>query len=180
MHIDFPNKYYFINEFDTKNIYKLDKNTGIIFRNYNSKINLKSIISLNNFCKKKGYKFFLANNIKLALKLKLDGAYIPSFNKDTKHLSFSLTKNFIILGSAHNNKEIKIKEKQSVKVIFLSSIFKKNKNYLGINKFKLLAKLTKTKIVALGGISVENLKKLKLTNCFGFAGISFYKQKKGP
>ncbi|MDA7546851.1 thiamine phosphate synthase [Candidatus Pelagibacter sp.] len=176
----FPNKYYFINEFDTKNIYKLDKNTGIIFRNYNSKINLKSIISLNNFCKKKGYKFFLANNIKLALKLKLDGAYIPSFNKDTKHLSFSLTKNFIILGSAHNNKEIKIKEKQSVKVIFLSSIFKKNKNYLGINKFKLLAKLTKTKIVALGGISVENLKKLKLTNCFGFAGISFYKQKKGP
>jgi thiamine-phosphate pyrophosphorylase len=176
----FPNKYYFINEFDTKNIYKLDKNTGIIFRNYNSKINLKSIISLNNFCKKKGYKFFLANNIKLALKLKLDGAYIPSFNKDTKHLSFSLTKNFIILGSAHNNKEIKIKEKQSVKVIFLSSIFKKNKNYLGINKFKLLTKLTKTKIVALGGISVENLKKLKLTNCFGFAGISFYKQKKGP
>jgi len=176
----FPNKYYFINEFDTKNIYKLDKNTGIIFRNYNSKINLKSIISLKNFCKKKGYKFFLANNIKLALKLKLDGAYIPSFNKDTKHLSFSLTKNFIILGSAHNNKEIKIKEKQSVKVIFLSSIFKKNKNYLGINKFKLLAKLTKTKIVALGGISVENLKKLKLTNCFGFAGISFYKQKKGP
>ena len=180
MHIDFPNKYYFINEFDTKNIYKLDKNTGIIFRNYNSKINLKSIISLNNFCKKKGYKFFLANNIKLALKLKLDGAYIPSFNKDTKHLSFSLTKNFIILGSAHNNKEIKIKEKQYVKVIFLSSIFKKNKNYLGINKFKLLTKLTKTKIVALGGISVENLKKLKLTNCFGFAGISFYKQKKGP
>ena len=180
MHMGFPNKYYFINEFDTKNIYKLDKNTGIIFRNYNSKINLKSIISLKNFCKKKGYKFFLANNIKLALKLKLDGAYIPSFNKDTKHLSFSLTKNFIILGSAHNNKEIKIKEKQSVKVIFLSSIFKKNKNYLGINKFKLLTKLTKTKIVALGGISVENLKKLKLTNCFGFAGISFYKQKKGP
>ena len=180
MHIDFPNKYYFINEFDTKNIYKLDKNTGIIFRNYNSEINLKSIISLKSFCKENGYKFFLANNIKLALKLKLDGAYIPSFNKDTKHLSFSLTKNFIILGSAHNNKEIKIKEKQSVKVIFLSSIFKKNKNYLGINKFKLLTKLTKTKIVALGGISVENLKKLKLTNCFGFAGISFYKQKKGP
>ena len=180
MHIDFPNKYYFINEFDTKNIYKLDKNTGIIFRNYNSEINLKSIISLKNFCKKKGYKFFLANNIKLALKLKLDGAYIPSFNKDTKHLSFSFTKNFIILGSAHNNKEIKIKEKQSVKVIFLSSIFKKNKNYLGINKFKLLTKLTKIKVVALGGISVENLKKLKLTNCFGFAGISFFQQKKGP
>ena len=105
MHIDYPNKYYFINEFNTKNIDKLDKNTGIIFRNYNSKIDLKSIINLKNFCKENGYKFFLSNNIMLALKLKLDGAYIPSFNKDTKHLSYSFPKNFIILGSAHNNKD---------------------------------------------------------------------------
>jgi len=174
MHKSFPSKYYFINEFNTKNINKLDKNTGIIFRNYNSGNNLKSIINLKIFCKKNGYKFFLSNNIKLALKLKLDGAYIPSFNKDTKHLSYSFTKNFIILGSAHNNKEIKIKQKQLVKIIFLSSLFKKNKNYLGINKFKLLSKLTYLKAIALGGISKTNLKKLKLLNCHGFAGISYF------
>jgi thiamine-phosphate pyrophosphorylase len=174
MHKGFPNKYYFINEFETKNIDNLDKNTGIIFRNYNLKNNLESIISLKNFCKQNGYKFFLSNNIKLALKLKLDGAYIPSFNKDTKHLSYSLTKNFIILGSAHNNKEIKIKQKQLVKIIFLSSIFKKNKNYLGINKFKLLSKLTYLKVIALGGVSNINLKKLRLVECYGFAGISYF------
>jgi len=174
MHKGFPNKYYFINEFETKNIDNLDKNTGIIFRNYNLKNNLESIISLKNFCKQNGYKFFLSNNIKLALKLKLDGAYIPSFNKDTKHLSYSFTKNFIILGSAHNNKEIKIKQKQLVRIIFLSSIFKKNKNYLGINKFKLLSKLTYLKVIALGGVSNINLKKLKLVECYGFAGISYF------
>jgi thiamine-phosphate pyrophosphorylase len=174
MHKNFPTKYYFINEFNTKNIDKLNKNTGIIFRNYNSENNLKSIINLKNFCKKNGYKFFLSNNIKLALKLKLDGAYIPSFNKDTKHLTYSFTKNFIILGSAHNNKEIRIKQKQSVKIIFLSSLFKKNKNYLGINKFKLLSKLTYLKVIALGGVSNINLKKIKLLNCYGFAGISYF------
>ena len=174
MHTEFPSKYYFINEFNTKNIDKLDKYTGIIFRNYNSENNLKSIISIKNFCKENGYKFFLSNNVKLALKLKLDGAYIPSFNKDIKHLSYSFPKNFIILGSAHNNKEIKIKQNQSVKIIFLSSLFKKNKNYLGINRFKLLSKLSKCKVIALGGISNQNLKKLKLLKCFGFAGISFF------
>ena len=174
MHNSYPSKYYFINEFNTKNINKLDKYTGIIFRNYNSKSDLKSIIRLKNFCKENGYKFFLSNNIKLALKLKLDGAYIPSFNKDTKHLSYSFTKNFIILGSAHNNKEIRIKQKQSVKIIFLSSLFKKNKNYLGINKFKLLSKLTYLKVIALGGVSNINLKKLKLLGCDGFAGISYF------
>jgi thiamine-phosphate pyrophosphorylase len=180
MHNKLPTKYYFINKFDTNHIVKQDKNTAFIYRNYNSKNNLITILKLKNFLRKNKYKFFLSNNIKLALKLKLDGAYIPSFNKDTNHLSFSFTKNFIILGSAHNYKEIKIKEKQLVKIIFISSIFKKNNNYLGINKFKLLTKLTKIKVIALGGISFKNLKKLRLINSFGFAGISFFEQKKGP
>jgi thiamine-phosphate pyrophosphorylase len=174
MHVNLPRKYYFINKFDTNNIDKLDKNTGIILRNYTTKINLNSIISLKKFCKKKGYKFFLSNNVQLALNLNLDGAYIPSFNKDTKHLSFSIKKKFLMLGSAHNNKEIKLKERQLVKIIFVSSIFKKNKNFLGLNRFKLLSKLTNNKVIALGGVSNKNLKKLKLLNCFGFAGISFF------
>ena len=78
----------------------------------------------------------MSNNIKLAVKLNLDGAYIPSFNKNKQHLSFSYKKNFLIIGSAHNNDEIKIKELQGVKILFLSSIFKKKKKYLGIKKFK--------------------------------------------
>ena len=129
---------------------------------------------IRNFCKKKKYKFFLSNNIRLAIKLNLDGAYIPSFNKDKKHLSFSTKKNFLIIGSAHNNNEIKIKESQKVKILFLSSLFKKNKNYLGINKFKLLSQLTNKKVIALGGLSTTNIKKLKLLNCYGFAGISYF------
>ena len=132
------------------------------------------VIMIRNFCKKNKFKFFLSNNISLAIKLNLDGVYIPSFNKQKKHLSFSFKKNFLIIGSAHNNKEIKIKESQNVKILFLSSIFKKNQNYLGINRFKLLSKLTNKKIIALGGVSSANLKKLKLLNCFGFAGISYF------
>ena len=78
------------------------------------------------------------------------------------------------MGSAHNIWEIRNKETQNVEVIFLSSLYKKNKNFLGVNRFKLLSLLTKKKTVALGGISKKNLKKLNLINCFGFAGISFF------
>jgi thiamine-phosphate pyrophosphorylase len=180
MHNKILNKYYFIDKFDKSHIDKQDKRTAIIFRNYDQKLNEKLIIKIKNYCKKKGNKFLLSNNIKLAVKLKLDGAYIPSFNKNTKHLSYSLTKKFIILGSAHNIYEINTKELQNVNVIFLSSIFKKNKNYLGINRFKLLSLLSKKPFIALGGIKNNNLKKLNLINCFGFAGISFFEQKKGP
>ena len=174
MHNKIPNKYYFINKFDTNYIDKQDKNTAIIYRNYNSKNNPSSLLKIKNYCKKKLLKFYISNEVKLAVKLNLDGVYIPSFNKNFSHLSFSYKKNFEIIGSAHNLKEIKIKELQNVKKIFLSSLFKKNKNYLGINKFKLLSNLTETKIVSLGGISNNNLKKLKLLNNPDFAGISYF------
>ena len=169
------NKYYFINKFDTNIIDKQDKQTTIIYRNYNSKkINQDLILKIKKYCKKSKVKFYLSNHIKLAIKLDLDGAYIPSFNKSTKHLAFSLKKNFNIIGSAHNIKEIKTKETQKVNSIFISSIFKKNKNYLGINKFKLISKLTKKKVVALGGISKKNFNKLKLLDNSEFAGISYF------
>jgi thiamine-phosphate pyrophosphorylase len=174
MHNNIPNKYYFINKFDTNYIDKQNKDTGIIYRNYNSFADKNTVLTFKNYCRKKGYKFYLANNIKLAIQLNLNGAYLPSFNKSNGHLSYSIPKKFLIIGSAHNYKEIKIKEKQSVNIIFLSSLFKKNKNYLGINKFKLISKLTKKKVVALGGISKNNLKKMRLLNCFGFAAISYF------
>ena len=67
-----------------------------------------------------------------------------------------------------------------LKKFFLSSIFKKNKNYLGFYKFKLLFLLTERSLIALGGISDNNLKKLSLTSCRGFAGITFFEKKKAP
>tara|TARA_B100000575_G_C22925229_1_gene536510 strand:+ start:290 stop:820 length:531 start_codon:yes stop_codon:yes gene_type:complete len=175
MHINMIRKYYFINKFDTNIINKQDKQTVIIYRNYSSKkLDETLIIKIKKFCKKKSIKFYLSNDVKLAIKLDLDGAYIPSFNKNFKHLNYSYKKKFEIMGSAHNIKEIKIKELQKVHKIFLSSIFKKNKNFLGINKFKLLSKLSSKQIVVLGGISKKNIKLLKLINCSDFAGISYF------
>ena len=168
-------KYYFISKFDANVINKQDKGTVLIYRNYSVKIlDHELILKIKKYCKKKSIKFYLSNNIKLAIKLDLDGAYIPAFNKSLKHLSYSYKKKFKIIGSAHNIKEIREKEIQNVKKIFLSSLFKKNKNYLGINKFKLLSKLTNRKIVMLGGISKKNVKRLNLLEQRDFAGISFF------
>ena len=113
------------------------------------------------------------------MNLNLDGVYLPSFNKTSQHLFYSFKKGFEIIGSAHSFKEIRIKEKQGVNKIFLSSLFKYNKNFLGLYKFKLLSKLSKKKIIALGGISAQNIKKLNLTDIIGYSGITIFK-KKGP
>ena len=174
MHNTFPNKFYFINTFKKNNIDKLNVNTGVIFRNYNKKVSIYEIIQIKKYCKKRGLKFFLSNNFKLAIKLDLDGSYIPAFNQSLRHLNYKTKSSFIIMGSAHNVKEIRKKEAQKAKFIFISSIFKKNKNYLGLYRFRLLSKLTNKNVIALGGISRVNQKKIKLLDCSGISGISYF------
>ena len=181
MHINKLKKYYFINKLNLEHLKELNKDVSIIYRNYSSNIDEKLLIKIRDFCKKDQRKLFLSNNYKLAFKLDLDGVYLPSFNKSPIYRLYLKKKNFLILGSAHNIKEIREKEKQGVDIIFIASLFKKKNTFLGLNKFNILSKKTKSKIVALGGIKKENLNKLNLLNIYGFSGISFFERKKnGP
>ena len=90
-------------------------------------------------------------------------------------------KNFEIIGSAHNIKEIINKEYQGCSKIFLCPIFKtsKNKNFLGVTKFNLIKLFAKKDIISLGGINEKNIKRINLCSVQGVAGISWIK-KNGP
>ena len=151
---------------------------SVIYRNYSLKSHLETIIKIKEICKKRRLKFYLSNNIKLAINLDLDGAYIPSFNKDLSFNCYSFKKNFTLMGSAHSLKEIKIKEQQNVKFIFLSPIFdnSKKKNSLGIYRFINLKKLTKKNVIALGGIKTSNLNIMKKINISDIASISLFQK----
>ena len=179
MHNKIPKIYYFINEYNLTDLKKLSKNINIIYRNYQKKKFYKELLSIKKFCKLTKKKLFISNNIKLALSLKLDGIYIPSFNKKINYLSsFSFPSKFKIIGSAHNFAEIQIKKKQGCSDVFLSPIFRviKNKNYLNIYKFNNLTVDKKINYIALGGINEKNYKRIKLTKSSGFAGISWIKK----
>tara|TARA_B100000674_G_C37397192_1_gene714594 strand:+ start:55 stop:609 length:555 start_codon:yes stop_codon:yes gene_type:complete len=171
--------FHFIDEYKESYLEKIDKNVILIYRKYSKPTNIIEINKIKNYCKKRKIKFLIANDLKTACKLNLDGYYIPSFNKDFLHINRPYKRNFLIVGSAHNTIEIKIKEKQKCKLIFLSPIFyvKKNLGFLGLNKFRLLSNTTKTNIIALGGINTKNFKKLITTNCSGYASISMIKKK---
>lgn len=176
MHKFIPNIFTFISDFKKEQILHLSRKIGIIFRNY-EKVDRNKILELKLFCKANNRKLFIANNLKLALNLNLDGVYIPSFNRDLNYCKYNLKKKFLILGSAHNIFEIRIKEKQNVEVIFLSPLFKTKdyKKSLDIIKFNILSQNTNKKVIALGGINKKNINKLKIANAYGFSGISYFK-----
>ena len=177
MHLINLQAYTYVEDFNANFINNLSKNVSIIYRNY-EETNIDHILKIKKLCKKNKIKFYLSNNVKLAIKLDIDGVYIPAFNKSYSHKSYSLKKKFKLIGSAHNLSEIKIKEKQGVSAIFLSSIFKNDKSnkYLDVHKFFKLMKLTTKNVVCLGGIKMNNIKKIKLFKIYGFASISMFEK----
>ena len=114
----------------------------------------------------------------MAQKYRLDGIYIPAFDNKLNYMNLNLIKNFKIIGSAHNIKEVKIKEKQGCTNIFISPLFHnpKNNSFLGIVKFNLINLLTNVKTIALGGINQNNIKLLKSTKVEGYASITWIKK----
>ena len=178
MHKYLPSFFIFLDQYNNQIFKNKNTNIGIIYRNYNVRKREIELIKIAKACKKNRYQLFVSNDIKLAIKVKADGIYIPSFNK-TKYFSNLEKKNIIILGSAHNRQEIQKKKLQNCSAIFLSPVFyvKKSKKFLGLHKFNYLSYESKINILALGGITENNIRKLKLLYIKGFGGIRIFKKK---
>ena len=172
--------YYFIDKFNKNEIEKLSTQISLIYRNYHKKCDSKELRKLVAHCKINRRKVYISNNLKDAIKYNFDGLYIPSFYKQLSFQNIT-KKNLELIGSAHNASELKIKEKQGCSHIFLSPIFKNNKNkkFLDVIKTNLLKNLTKNQIVLLGGINQKTIKRSKLCAPSGVAAISWIK-KNGP
>ena len=178
MHKYLPNFFIFLDQYNNQIFKNKNTNIGIIYRNYNERKRENELIKIAKACKKNRYQLFVSNDSKLALKVKADGIYVPSFNK-TKYFLNLEKKNVVILGSEHNQQEIQKKISQNCSAVFLSPLFNvnKSKKFLGLHQFNYLSYMNKINIFALGGISENNIRKLKLLYISGFGGIRIFKKK---
>ncbi len=166
-------KYFFIIEsikdIELKNIKNFGK-FSIIYRNKIPE-NINKLKKFRLECKSKKIPLHVANNINLMKEVKADGLYISAHNKKLNLRNFK--KDFDIIGGAHNIKEINIKKFQGCSEILLSRLFKTSykykKGFMGIVKFNLFSKLTRTSLTPLGGINLKNLNKLKNVDCENIA-----------
>ena len=176
------NKYFLliesIKDINFKNI-KIRNKFLIIYRNNKKTDKLEELLNFRRKCRSKGVKFYVANNIPLAITLNSDGIYLSSFNKRLDILNYRKF-NFRIIGSAHNLREIVLKKKQGCSFILLSKLFtvdyNKDAPHLGIVKFNNYSRILK-KLIPLGGIKEKNLNNLRNVLCEGFAILSEVKKK---
>ena len=164
-----------LNEIIINNIIKF-KNICIIYRpEKDASKNLIQIPKIKNFCKKNKILFYIADNYKLATKYESNGIFLSSSNNNFIK-PIQNKRDFATIGSAHNSREYWIKNKQDCKIIMLSPIFFNEKysenQMLGATKFNLISYGWKNELCALGGINLNNLKKLRMCRVKSIAFIS--------
>ena len=145
------------------------------------KVNFKKKLIIGNkikkICKRFKVKFLINDDVYLAKKLNADGCHLGQ--KDMKITEAKkLIGNKIFGITCHNSiKLAKISLKNNPDYLafgaFSSSKTKKVKYKASINLLKKVRKITKTPIVAIGGINSKNYKKL-LLNKADFLAISGY------
>jgi thiamine monophosphate synthase len=169
------NFFYFGNNLNNKINLLRFKNISYIYL-WDSKSTKDQVLIIRDFCKKNKIKFYISNNINLAKLIKADGVHIPS--NDRRNI-YNINAKFHLLGTAHTAYDYYIKKNQKCEGIFLSPLFyteKYSKNrILGPIKFNLISKDWKTEIYVLGGIRLNNIKKINITRSSGVGGISFFK-----
>ena len=167
----------FYNNLD--NILKQKKTSFFQLRLKKDKFQKKLIIGkrIKKICKKYNVKFLVNDDVYLTKKLDADGCHLGQ-----KDMSITEARKIIgnkIIGiTCHNSirlAQIGLKNKADYIAFgaFNSSRTKKIKYKASINLLKKVRKITKTPIVAIGGINSDNYKKL-LLNKANFLAISGY------
>ncbi len=134
-------------------------------------------IKIKNICKKNRVKFLINDDPILAKRLGADGCHLGQKDMNIKEARKIIGKKIIGV-TCHNSitlAKIAIKAKASYLAFgaFYSSKTKKTTHVATIKILSKIKKITKTPIVAIGGINSENYKNLLLNNA-NFLAISSY------
>ena len=107
MHNNIPRSFIFLDQYNSQIFKNNNTNIGIIYRNYNAQKRENELIKIARACKKKRYPLFISNDIKLAIKYKAEGIYIPSFNKTKNFANLEKKKYYNIRISTQSKRNSK-------------------------------------------------------------------------
>jgi len=163
-----------------KVISNLPKKALVIFREYDLSYQkkLKLAKKIQKICQKRDLKLIIGKDINLAKEISADGVHFSDRENFLSH--YKKTKNkFFVSCSFHSKTSILKYKDLDLDLRFISPIFAttshKDKKALGVDYLKELTEDEDIKICPLGGINMENIKKLQYLNISGIAGIDLFK-----
>lgn len=117
--------YYFIDQINKSTISTIFKfrNISLIYMSQNNSFsNIQDLMKIKEFSTKNNLKFYVTDNIRLAIKVKANGIYLTKNYNRMLH-NYNYKKDFLILGSVHNQLEYYRKASKIVKNFFYHQFF---------------------------------------------------------
>lgn len=131
---------------------------------------------IQNLCKKYSVPFIVNDNVELAAKINADGVHVGQNDMKAKDVRSILGKNKILGVSAQTVEQAVEAEKCGADYLGVGAIFptgsKDDAEVLGIKTLKEICSAVKIPVVAIGGISKQNIQELKNSGIVGISVIS--------
>lgn len=137
---------------------------------------LKEAKEIKALAKEYKVPFIINDNVDVAMKVDADGVHVGQDDKDAKEVRKIIGKNKILGVSAQTIKQAIKAEKDGADYIGVGAVFptgtKKEAENLSIEIFKKICQSVTIPVVAIGGITKENILKLKGSKIAGVALVS--------
>jgi len=157
---------------------QLPKNSILIFRHYTDPTRVQLAHQIVRACRRAGVYCLIAGDIGLARKSKSDGVHFPEHQLGRLPVRRFMPTQWITTGAAHNHKSIRRIEVLGLDAALLSPVFSSKSHpgakALGIWKFTVISRRAEVPVIALGGVRVDHLRRLRLAGASGVAGIGLF------
>lgn len=127
-------------------------------------------------CKKHNIPFVINDNVELAKKINADGVHVGQSDMNAKDVRSIIGSDKILGVSAQTVEQALLAEKQGADYLGVGAVFSTNSkddaDYVPYETLKNICSAVKIPVVAIGGITLENLTELKDSGIVGISVIS--------
>lgn len=137
---------------------------------------LKEAVEIQALCKKYRVPFVINDNVDIALKIDADGVHVGQDDMEAGDVRVKLGKDKIIGVSAHSVSEALAAQEKGADYLGVGAVFptssKENVSALPLETLKAICDAVTIPVVAIGGISADNIDRLYGSGIDGVAVIS--------
>ena len=150
---------------------RLPRGSGVIFRHYSLEQGERKRLftRLRSICRRRGHLLFLSDDHVEAVRWHADGLHDRRRTKRGK-------RGLLVSMPVHNLKELAQANRAGADLVFISPVYATashpGKRPLGVMRFGQLARLSRRKVIALGGMNRARAQMFGKQVVYGWAGVS--------
>jgi thiamine-phosphate pyrophosphorylase len=156
----------------------LPKSSGVVFRHYGDPERAALAEQIGANCRARRLFLMIAADLSLAMRVKAQGVHLPEGLIDKARAIRRARPRFFISASAHGFAAIRRAERAGCDAVVLAPVFATAshpaRKPLGPLRFAVLAGRSLLPVIALGGITPGNLRRLQGAKVAGIAGVSLF------